>query len=347
MPSIYNADGTIRVPEFQVNTASSNSQYAPNSPPCPDGTFVVAWQSNENGANRYDIYANRYDNSGHVLDEQFRVNSGISGDKFSIALTPVQGGFVAAWQSQPAGGESGGDGSADGISRHVSWSTAGRREVMLAATPTLTVQNAAGNQDTAIPLSIGAVLNDPTPGTPETLRLEIAGIPAGAVLADGVGGHTSTATAALTAVDVASWNLAHLTITPPAGSTAAINLTVRATATEPGGDIASVAALAHVTVNAVTPPQQPYNVEFVLDPATGLTAEAPQLASFANGDFVATWRTASPAATRTTWSRGSTTPTAPRKGRRFSSTTPPTRARPAAITTTASRPRPCSPTARS
>jgi Ca2+-binding RTX toxin-like protein len=112
-----------------------------------------------------------------------------------------------------------------------------------ASTPTLTVQPATGNEDTAIPLNIAAALTD-TDGS-ETLAIKIAGVPTGAALSAGTnnGGGSWTLTPA---------QLANLKITPAPNSDAPINLTVTATSTESnGGATASKSAALAVTVKGV------------------------------------------------------------------------------------------------
>jgi Ca2+-binding RTX toxin-like protein len=113
----------------------------------------------------------------------------------------------------------------------------------VADTPTLNVAPAAGSEDTAIALDIGAALGD-LDGS-ESLVVTISGVPTGAQLSAGtdLGGGTWTLSPA---------QLTGLTITPPANSDGDFTLTVTATATESqGGDTAVVSAQLSVTVNAV------------------------------------------------------------------------------------------------
>ena len=88
--------------------------------------------------------------------------------------------------------------------------------------PSLTVQAAAGDEDTAIALNIDAALVDT--GSPESLSIAIEGVPDGATLSAGTdnGGGSWT---------LAAGDLANLTITPAADSDDDFALTVTATAT--------------------------------------------------------------------------------------------------------------------
>jgi len=109
-----------------------------------------------------------------------------------------------------------------------------------------TLGSATGGEDTAIALDLTAALTD-TDGS-ETLTLQVSGIPVGATLSDGV--NSFLASAGNTQVDIAGWNQAALTITPPADSDSDFQLTVTATAHE-GGDTASVVGHIDVAVDAV------------------------------------------------------------------------------------------------
>ena len=119
----------------------------------------------------------------------------------------------------------------------------------VADAPTLTVSAAAGNEDTAITLSIATALVD-ADGS-ETLALSVSLIPVGATLSDG-GGNTFTATAGNTTATITGWNLAGLTVLPPLHSDVDFNLAVTATATEgAGGSTAATVGTIAVTVAAV------------------------------------------------------------------------------------------------
>src|SRR5262249_46849398 len=94
--------------------------------------------------------------------------------------------------------------------------------IAVADAPTLAVAPAAGNEDTAISLSVSPALVD-TDGS-ESLTVQIAGIPVGATLADGI--HSFTATVGNTVANVTGWTLSSLAVTPPANSDADFTLTV-------------------------------------------------------------------------------------------------------------------------
>jgi len=92
-----------------------------------------------------------------------------------------------------------------------------------ADTPDLAVENAQGNEDTAIPLDIDAQATDES----EVLSITIAGVPNGAVLSAGTDNGDGTWTLGPT-------DLTGLTITPPLDSNEDFDLTVTATTSEGG-----------------------------------------------------------------------------------------------------------------
>src|SRR5450830_197979 len=88
-----------------------------------------------------------------------------------------------------------------------------------------------GLEDSAIkisPITTTFVDNDQS----ESHKVEISGLPAGAVITDGATGHSYTSTGATTQYDVSNWNLGTLTVTPAKDATTNFDLTVTATAKE-------------------------------------------------------------------------------------------------------------------
>ena len=112
-----------------------------------------------------------------------------------------------------------------------------------ASTPTLTANNVAGNEDTAIALDVASALTD-TDGS-ETLSVVVSGMPAGANLSAGVDNGDGTWT-------LNQSQLTGLTITPPADSDVDFTLTVTSNSTEGnGGATAQTVDTFDVTVTAV------------------------------------------------------------------------------------------------
>ncbi len=113
-------------------------------------------------------------------------------------------------------------------------------------TPTLTVQAASGNEDTAIALSITPALID-TDGS-ETLTVTLSGIPSGASLHNSAGDTLAISGGSATLTPV---QLAGLTITPPSNSDADFTLTVTATAKDGSAAAVTTVGTLAVTVNPV------------------------------------------------------------------------------------------------
>jgi hypothetical protein len=98
------------VPEFRVNTHTTNSQTFPSVAMSATGEFVVAWASaGQDGA--FDgVYAQRFNAGGSAQGGEFRVNSFTTGIQTRPAVAiDASGNFIVAWQS---GGQ---DGSEFGI----------------------------------------------------------------------------------------------------------------------------------------------------------------------------------------------------------------------------------------
>ncbi|MFH4432692.1 tandem-95 repeat protein [Vibrio diabolicus] len=114
-----------------------------------------------------------------------------------------------------------------------------------------TYQLNEGLQDTAIPLSeIKASLND-TDGS-ESLKVTLTGLPVGAILSDG---NSSITVANIDEeLDVTSWALDALTVTPPAGSHDDFTINLKATSTErANGDSAESNLAINVVVHENLP----------------------------------------------------------------------------------------------
>ncbi|MAO55091.1 MAG: hypothetical protein CMM61_05270, partial [Rhodospirillaceae bacterium] len=112
--------------------------------------------------------------------------------------------------------------------------------------PSLVLDNAAGDEDSAIPLNIEAGLTDSS----EVLSVTISDIPEGATLTL-ANGTEFTATEGNTSYDIDPSDLAGLTITPVENSNEDFNLTVTATSTESDGSTATTSSVLGVDVTGV------------------------------------------------------------------------------------------------
>ncbi|TVT50032.1 MAG: DUF4347 domain-containing protein [Denitromonas halophila] len=104
---IYNANGSIRTPEYRVDQGLLNLASAPDVATDGSGRFVVAYTSNTLGAQ--DIYFRLFDLNGTALTGSSRVNASYTaGDQnnASVDMT-VNGEFVVTWDGAGSGDSSG------------------------------------------------------------------------------------------------------------------------------------------------------------------------------------------------------------------------------------------------
>jgi hypothetical protein len=96
--------------EFRVNTTIFSSQNQPSTARNADGDFVVVWTSFAQDGNVHGIYAQRFDDRGTWLGDEFRVNTFTTGSQLdpSVAMDS-SGNFVVTWSSF------GQDGSGSGV----------------------------------------------------------------------------------------------------------------------------------------------------------------------------------------------------------------------------------------
>ena len=117
----------------------------------------------------------------------------------------------------------------------------------VADAPSVTVSDATGQEDTAIPLDIGATLND-IDGSETITAVTIGGVPDGAQLSAGTDNGDGTWT-------LIPAELTGLQITPAENDDADFSLTVSATSTEDDGDTAiTIASLNAVSYTHLTLP---------------------------------------------------------------------------------------------
>ncbi len=106
----YSSNGNPKGTEFQVNTHTEDIQWKPSVAIDSDSDFVIAWVSNGEDSEGYDIYAQRYDRNGNPMGSEFQVNTYTTNDqKWPSAAMDSNGNFVIAWDSF------GQDGSDEGV----------------------------------------------------------------------------------------------------------------------------------------------------------------------------------------------------------------------------------------
>lgn len=98
---VFNADGTPRGGEFQVNTYTSQEQHNCSVAALSDGGWVVTWESFYQDGASYEIYAQAFNADGTPQGEEFRVNTTMESSQFEPAVTGLNdGGWVVTWVSQ-------------------------------------------------------------------------------------------------------------------------------------------------------------------------------------------------------------------------------------------------------
>lgn len=95
---VFNADGTPRGNEFQVNNQSLGFQWDPVVEMDAAGNFVIAWGSYLKATNKSIIRARRFNAQGVAFGDEFAVNSDAIGSHAVPALAMnLTGAFVVAW----------------------------------------------------------------------------------------------------------------------------------------------------------------------------------------------------------------------------------------------------------
>ena len=99
----FNANGTERVPAFNVNTANNGQQRKPAVGIASDASFVVAWEDDTDGNGFYQIKARAFDPNGVETISDFTVNSIPTRNqrKPDVAMTD-DGDFAVVWEDNSA-----------------------------------------------------------------------------------------------------------------------------------------------------------------------------------------------------------------------------------------------------
>lgn len=100
--------------EFIVNTTTVNQQRNPAIGSDSVGNSIVVWESMENAADQYGIFAQRFNNMGAPLGAEYRINNvNANAQRFPDVAVNKNGQTVIVWQSKYQ------DGSFNGIYRKV------------------------------------------------------------------------------------------------------------------------------------------------------------------------------------------------------------------------------------
>lgn len=105
---VFNADGTARSVEFQLNQLSTGNQLHPAVTGLADGSFVALWRSIDTVTGNQVIMGRRCDAGGGAIGGEFQVSDdsysipGVTRSHPSVAARS-DGGFVAYWQDPTSG----------------------------------------------------------------------------------------------------------------------------------------------------------------------------------------------------------------------------------------------------
>ncbi len=110
----FNADGTPRGGETQVNTFEGAGQGSRSVMGLADGGWVVSWLSVGQDGSGYGIYQQAFAADGSKIAGETRVNTFTDGNQWLGSMAPVDGGgWVATWSSP------GQDGSETGVFQQI------------------------------------------------------------------------------------------------------------------------------------------------------------------------------------------------------------------------------------
>jgi hypothetical protein len=94
----FDRAGSALGTEFQVNSSTTGTQYAPDLAVAPDGRFVIVWDSDD--GSYLGVFGQRYDSAGTPLGSEFRANTTTADEQHHAAVdVDSAGNFVVVWTS--------------------------------------------------------------------------------------------------------------------------------------------------------------------------------------------------------------------------------------------------------
>jgi len=102
---IFNADASVQVDEFLVNTYTTSDQTVPAIDMATDGSFIIAWtskgQDKATESTKTGVYAQRFAADGSKVGAEFLVNTYTTESQAdpTVGIFP-DGSFVIAWESK-------------------------------------------------------------------------------------------------------------------------------------------------------------------------------------------------------------------------------------------------------
>ncbi len=103
---LFNADGTKKGAEFQINTYTTADQRHASVSMDATGNFVVAWDSVQGVSEGREINARRFDRDGNPLGDEFNVNVASAGNQQNPNVKVLKtGGFIVTWTGTDSSGQ--------------------------------------------------------------------------------------------------------------------------------------------------------------------------------------------------------------------------------------------------
>ncbi len=102
----FNAEGVAVGEEFQVNTETSGNQDNSAIALGSNGSFVVAWESDDQDKSGSGIYGQRFNSDGKAIGKEFQVNSTGGGNQIAPAIAiDADGNFMVTWSNSDQDGD--------------------------------------------------------------------------------------------------------------------------------------------------------------------------------------------------------------------------------------------------
>ena len=104
----YNADGSKWGEEFLANTETELAQSQPTVAVAADGSHIILWRSKGQDGSEFGVYAQRYDQNGNEVGDEFRVNEETDDNQdLAYAAYHSNGNVMIVWQSSGQDGNAG------------------------------------------------------------------------------------------------------------------------------------------------------------------------------------------------------------------------------------------------
>lgn len=100
----YNADGVAQGSQARVNAVTTEDQNHPDIAMSPDGSFVVAWETDDQDRPGQSVYFRRFAANGTAQGEEAAVKSGTEFQADTAVAADLRGNFLVLWMEASSGG---------------------------------------------------------------------------------------------------------------------------------------------------------------------------------------------------------------------------------------------------